>query len=68
MLDQTYVKRQSVKGQAAVDRQQFAATLSPLDRLAKLDRKLGKGVGAVKERARLMAKLTEAQKATYEAK
>ena len=68
MLDKTYLARQSVKAQAAQERKEAIATLTPLERLARLDRKLGKGVGAVKERTRFMAKLTEDQRAKYEAK
>lgn len=44
---------QKRKHEEALARQQAAAALTPQQRLAKLDKKLGKGVGAAKERARL---------------
>lgn len=42
----------------AAERDKYCASLSPQERLAGLDRRLGPGVGAKKERARLLAKLT----------
>jgi hypothetical protein len=41
----------------AEERNKYCASLSPQERLAGLDRRLGPGVGAKKERARLLAKL-----------
>lgn len=41
----------------AEERNKYCASLSPQERLAGLDRRLGSGVGAKKERARLLAKL-----------
>lgn len=43
----------SAKRVAAEERQSAYERLSISDRIAKLDEKLGKGVGAVKERAKL---------------
>lgn len=43
----------AAKASEAVDRNAAWAELSPLKQLADLDRRLGKGVGARKQRARL---------------
>ena len=68
MQDKPFLNRQSTRATAAQKRQQITDELSPLERLTRLDNKFGKGVGAIKERNRLMAKLTEDQRAKYEAK
>ena len=49
--------RLEFKFKAAQERQEYCNSLSPMQRLSNLDRKLGKGVGAMKERARLQAKI-----------
>lgn len=53
-------ERIKVKRLAAKERQDVCDKLSVMDRIARLDRKLGVNQGACKERARLLAKL-EAQ-------
>ena len=42
-----------VKKKEAIERQSYYDTLTPVQKIEALDRKLGKGVGAVKQRARL---------------
>lgn len=49
------MKSQQQKRDEAEARQTIRASRTPQQQLAILDRKLGKGVGAVKERARLEA-------------
>ena len=52
----------------AAGRAEYFATLTPQQKLARLDARLGPGVGAVKERAKLAKALTDAAKpATKEA-
>lgn len=46
-----------IRHEAAVTRQQAHAKLTVSDKLAKLDAKLGIGLGAKKERARLQKQL-----------
>lgn len=53
-------ERRKLKRADALERQTAHDALSLLEKIAKLDRKLGPNVGAVKERARLKAAL-EAQ-------
>ena len=48
-------KRQEEKLRSARERAEYRATLTPEQQLARLDEKLGEGIGAVKERARLKA-------------
>jgi hypothetical protein len=43
----------STRQAAALERAAFRVTLTPLQQAARLDRRLGKGQGAKKERARL---------------
>jgi len=50
-------ERVDSKRKDAEERQAYAATRSPQQKLASLDKKFGPGQGAVKERARLNAKL-----------
>lgn len=45
----------------AVARQEEWANLSPAEQLAELDRRLGKGVGAKKQRARIAKALAKAK-------
>jgi hypothetical protein len=54
-------ERDELKQKAAQERQEYSASLTPQMRLSALDRRLGVGVGAVKERAKLLLK-TEAKK------
>lgn len=53
--------RIKVAREAAEERQAASAALSPQERLDRLDRKLGKGMGACKERARLQRLLEASQ-------
>lgn len=46
----------------AAERDKHCASLSPQERLVGLDRRLGPGIGAKKERARLLAKLSPESK------
>lgn len=48
----------------AEERNKYCASLSPQERLAGLDRRLGSGIGAKKERARLLAKLSPESKSS----
>lgn len=45
--------RMTERREDAVKRQEIRNSLSPREQLARLDTRLGKGVGATKERARL---------------
>lgn len=45
----------TARKQGADERNAYRASLSPAQQLIELDRRLGNGVGAVKERARLSA-------------
>ena len=45
----------------AYDRNKFWATLSPQEQLESLDRRLGEGVGAIKQRARIQSKIDNPQ-------
>jgi hypothetical protein len=47
-------KQQEIEGKLTAWRK-----LSPADQLADLDRRLGKGIGATKQRARIQAKLNK---------
>ena len=47
----------------ALERDAFWAKLTPQEQLAALDKRLGKGVGAEKQRARIQARIDEAAKA-----
>jgi Spy/CpxP family protein refolding chaperone len=47
-------QRRDIKQAEAKERDDYYRSLTPEQKLEKLDRKLGKGVGAVKERARIM--------------
>ena len=51
------MKTKETKRQEAAERQEFWSELTPKQQLADLDRRLGKGVGAKKQRARLAEKL-----------
>jgi len=51
------MKTNQTKRDEATERQQVWAALSPKQQLADLDRRLGEGVGAVKQRARLAEKI-----------
>jgi len=50
-------KIKAVKREEALDRQAIYSKLTPQQKLADLDDKLGKGLGAVKQRARLLAQI-----------
>lgn len=54
------------KRKEAEERQATAASMTALQRLETLDRRLGKGMGAAKERARLVKMLSETEKKQYE--
>ncbi len=47
------MKRKAVKQAEAIERQEVAAKRSAMEQLVRLDKKLGVGKGAKKERARL---------------
>ena len=53
MLRQNFPNRKKIKCASAKERQEFSATQPYSEQVARLDRRLGKGLGAVKERARL---------------
>lgn len=48
--------------QEALDRQEGWDALDPAGKVAVLDQRLGEGVGATKQRARLAAQMTKKQK------
>ncbi len=50
----TYFPQVLARQARAIERQDFRAKLSPAEQIAELDKRLGVGVGAVKERARLL--------------
>lgn len=54
--------RRERKQTEAKERDAAWAALSPKDRLAALDRRLGKGKGAVKQRARLAKQISASKK------
>jgi hypothetical protein len=54
--------RKEERRASAAERQAAHAQLSPEQKLASLDQRLGAGVGAVKERARILRQLQEGQK------
>ena len=49
------MKRETMKQKEAVERQEAWAALKPAQKFAALDRRLGKDVGAVKQRVKLLA-------------
>lgn len=51
------IELRKVKKEEADERQAGWAALSAAEQLAELDRRLGKGVGAKKQRAKIAAKL-----------
>ena len=53
------MKTKAEKRKEAQSRQAAHDELTPREKLAKLDRKLGKGKGAVKERAKLNERVAE---------
>ncbi len=55
-----YHPRRKARHDEAIERLNLRGLLSPREQLAQLDRRLGKGVGAKRERARL-AKQSEAR-------
>lgn len=60
MPRKNFPNRKKERHESAQERQQARSERSPQEQLALLDRRLGKGVGAAKERERL-AKLIEKQ-------
>lgn len=56
------MKTKNTKRSEAAERQSEWAKLTPKQQLADLDRRLGAGVGAKKQRARLAEKLNEDSK------
>jgi hypothetical protein len=48
---------QQQRQEEAIERQELSGAMTPEQRLKALDERLGVGVGAVRERARLQAKL-----------
>ena len=56
-------ERRALRVQRAVERMALSDSQSPEERLAVLDARLGKGVGAMKERARLAALIAKAAEA-----
>lgn len=55
LYDETQSLR--VRRQRAADRDALSSAQTPQERLTELDRRLGAGIGAKKERARLQAKV-----------
>ena len=55
-------KARQTRQQEAAERKAKCAALTPAERLAKLDRRYGKGVGGARERQRLL-RMIEAEKA-----
>ena len=60
--------RQSSRREDAIERQAVRDSLSNSEQIARLDKILGKGKGAVKERARLSKQEAAPKKATKEKK
>lgn len=54
----TYFPKVLARQARAIERQEFRSKLSPAEQLMELDKRLGKGIGAAKERARLMKEPT----------
>jgi hypothetical protein len=63
----SHVERQA-RRDSAHERDTFNASLTPQGRIARLDERLGAGVGAKKERARLAAQMTPKQKSNAKKK
>lgn len=53
MLRSNFPSRREARREEAVERQEHRAALSAAQQLARLDQRLGRGVGAQKERKRL---------------
>ena len=51
----------NTKQQEAIERNEYWAQLTPEQQLADLDRRLGKGIGAKKQRARIQYKINNPQ-------
>lgn len=54
------------KFQQATERQEYRDSLSPNEQLTRLDTRLGKGIGALKERARLQKLMLMESTTTYQ--
>ena len=51
----------NTKQQEAIERNEYWAQLTPEQQIANLDRRLGKGIGAKKQRARIQNKISNPQ-------
>ena len=51
----------NTKQQEAIERNEYWAQLTPEQQIADLDRRLGKGIGAKKQRARIQYKIDNPQ-------
>ena len=63
-----HVAQRAANKQARAERENELSRKSPEELIAMLDRRLGKGVGAVRERARIVTRAEEAQKKREAAK